>query len=281
MRNLLSAGFARLWRSKAFYLSLGALFLLAVFIMLNFSRQAMADTSGYSFYLEHHYFDTAVYSGIFIAAFIGIFISVDYSDGTLRNKLIIGHTRTAVYLSHLIICAAASVIFTVTWVVGGMVGIPVLGLWAIPADQLFLVAVVSVLASISLSAIFLSVCILSANKAVTAVTCILLSLALIVIASFFGNNLAEPEMTHGMTITMENGLQVMDPTPNPNYVTEPLRTVYIAIINILPTGQQMLLANLKSGLNFAVYPLQIAGSLLLTVLCTGAGLFLFRRKDLK
>ena len=281
MRNLLSAGFARLWRNKAFYLSLGALFLLAAFTMLNFSRQAMADTSGYSFYLEHHYFDAAVYSGIFIAAFMGLFISVDYSDGTLRNKLIIGYTRTAVYLSHLITCVAASVVFTAAWVVGGMAGIPALGFWDLPADQLLLVAAVSVLASISLSAIFLSVCILSTNKAVTAVTCILLSLTLIVIASYLGNCLAQPERVSGVSITMEGGLQLMEPAPNPAYVAEPLRTVYVTIVNILPTGQPMLLANLNSSLNFAVYPLQIAGSVLLTAITTGAGLLLFRRKDIK
>lgn len=257
------------------------MFLLAVFTMLNYSRQVLADTSGYPHYIEQQYFDTAVFSGIFIAAFMGLFISVEHSDGTLRNKLTVGHTRAAVYLSNLIVCAAASVVFTAAWVVGGMVGIPVLGFWSIGADQLLLAAVVSVLSAITISTVFLLVSMLSTNKAVTAVVCILLSLGLIVTASYFYNDLCEPEMVSGMTITMEGGLQIMDPTPNPYYVAEPLRTAYVSIVNILPTGQQMLLANIKSGENFSVYPLQIGGSVLLTALTTAVGLFLFRRKDLR
>lgn len=281
MRNLLSAGFARLRRSMPFYLCAGAVFSQAVFTMLDLSRQAIANTD-LPYYLEQQYFDTAVFSCIFLAVFIGLFISVEYNDGTLRNKLLVGHTRAAVYLSNLIICAAASVVFTAAWMVGGMVGIPVLGFWTIGADQLLLAAVVSVLASITLSAIFLLVCMAPTNKSVVAVACILLlSLALILIASYFYNNLCEPETVSNVFITLEDGLQFGDPTPNPNYVAEPLRTVYVIIVNLLPTGQQMLLANIKSGEGFAVYPLQIAGSLVLTALVTGVGLALFKRKDLK
>lgn len=281
MRNLLSAGFVRLWRNKLFYLTAEAVFLLAVGIMLNFSRQALADTSDYTYYLEQHYFDAAVYMGIFFSAFLALFIGTEFSDGTIRNKLTVGHTRTNVYLSNLTVCVAASLVFTAAWMIGGMAGIPALGGWTIGTSGILLMVVVSVLADLALCAIFLLVSMLSANKAAMTVVCIFLSLALIVTASFFYNNLCEPEMASGMVITMEGGLQIMDPTPNPSYIAEPLRSVFTAIVNILPTGQMILLANIKSQEGFANYPLQIAGSVLLTILVAGIGLFLFRRKDLK
>lgn len=280
MRNLLSANFARLWRSKIFYLTAEAVFLLAAGIMLNAGRQAVADSSGYTYYLEQHYFDAAVYTGIFISAFTGLFIGSEYCDGVLRNRLTVGHTRSSVYLSSFAVSAAASVIFTSAWMVGGMAGIPALGPWTIGTSGVLLAVVISVLAAVSLSAIFLLASTLSTNKAVTAVVCILLSLALIVAASYTYNRLCEPEMSSGMMITMD-GLQIMDPTPNSDYVAEPLRSVFAAIVNILPTGQMILLANIKNQEGFANYPLQAAGSVLLTILTTSVGLLLFKRKDLK
>lgn len=281
MRNLLSAGFTRLWHNKLFYVVNAAILLLAAGIMLNFGRQALADTSGYTYYLEQHYFDTSVYMGIFSSAFFALFIGTEFSEGTIRNKLTVGHTRIHVYLSNLTICAAASLVFTAAWMVGGMAGIPALGPWSIGASGVLLSLVISVLSSVALSALFLLVSMLSTNKSMAAVACIFLSLALIVTASYFYNHLCEPEMSSGMMITIEGGLQLMDPTPNPNYVAEPLRSVFAAIVNILPTGQMILLANIKSPEGLAIYPLQIAGSLLLTVLSTVAGLILFKHKDLK
>ena len=280
MRKLLNANFARLRRSKLFYLVTAAICLLAVVTMLNAGRQALADTSGYTYYLEQHYFDTAVYMGIFSSAFFALFIGTEFSDGTIRNKLIIGHSRAKIYLSNFVVCSAASVVFSIAWMVGGMVGIPALGPWSIGVDGIIMMVIVSILSAISLGAIFLLIAMLSTNKAATTVICIFLSLALIVIASFFYNRLCEPEMHSGMTITLE-GLQFMDPTPNPRYVAEPLRSVYHAIVNILPTGQMILLANIKSGEGLADYPLQIVSSVYLTVLAVGAGIFLFKRKDLK
>ena len=162
-----------------------------------------------------------------------------------------------------------------------MAGVPALGWWSIGTNGILLMIVVSVLASVALSSVFVLVSMLSTNKAVMSVICIFLSLALIVTASYLYNNLCEPEMSSGVTITLESGLQFMDPTPNPKYVAEPMRSAFAAVENILPTGQMILLANIKSPEGFSNYPLQISGSVLLTLASTAAGLFLFRRKDIK
>ncbi|MBQ4258413.1 MAG: ABC transporter permease, partial [Clostridia bacterium] len=41
--------------------------------------------------------------GLIIPVFAGIIVCLDYSNGTMRNKIIAGNRRTHVYLSHLII----------------------------------------------------------------------------------------------------------------------------------------------------------------------------------
>ena len=55
---------------------------------------------------------------IFAAAvFIGVFVGTEYSDGTLRNKLIIGHSRSSIYISNLIVCTTAGIIMHLTYII--------------------------------------------------------------------------------------------------------------------------------------------------------------------
>lgn len=281
MRKLLSAGFMRLWRNKALYLALVGVLLLAVSTVMNGVRMVLADAFVFTRYLENFYFDTAVYSGIFLSAVIALFIGVEYSDATLRNKIIVGHSRTNIYLANLVFCSTVSLLLTVAWMLGGMVGIPVLGVWVIGVKGMLLALLISVLAAVSLSSVFLMISMLLSNRAVSAVACISLSLMLVLAASSPYNALCEPEFQSGLTMTVEGVLKMMEPTPNPRYIGGALRTVYSAVVNILPTGQQILLANITSDEGIANYPLQIAGSVLFTACTTGIGVFLFRRKDLK
>lgn len=48
--------------------------------------------------------------GLVIPAFAGILVCTDYTNGTLRNKVIAGNRRGAIYMSHLIV----SILFSVT-----------------------------------------------------------------------------------------------------------------------------------------------------------------------
>ena len=282
MRNLLSAGFARLGKNTAFYLTASAMLIIAAVMMLISSRAALRNTSDYVFTLEQHYFDLTAYMGFFLAAFIALFIGTEYSDGTIRSKLTVGHARGSIYLSNLFVCAIASMVFIAAGMVGGLVGVPVLGFWTLGAAEVATAFVIAFLAGIALTAVLMVVSMLTSNRAAGVVICIFLFLGLLLLASFLYNNLLEPEMHSGMIITID-GIQAAPPEPNPTYVAEPLRSVYIALLNILPTGQMALLANISDSAQegLTIYPLQIAGSFLVIALGTGTGLLLFRRKDLK
>ncbi len=48
--------------------------------------------------------------GLVIPAFAGILVCSDYTNGTLRNKVIAGNRRTEIYLSHLIVSILFSVV---------------------------------------------------------------------------------------------------------------------------------------------------------------------------
>lgn len=97
MAKLLQANFFRLRRSWPLLLCMSGAFALSVIFMLNMFRSSSESHSLDAAFLQHFLFLPILH-----AAFISLFLGVEYQDGTLRNKLIAGHSRAAVYFSSLI-----------------------------------------------------------------------------------------------------------------------------------------------------------------------------------
>ena len=135
---------------------------------------------------------------------------------------------------------------------------------------------VALLLTAALAALLTLLCLLIPNRAVSAVAAILLMFGLIVVGSVFYNALCEPEMAAAAIMTV-NGFEVGEPTPNPDYVSGALRTVYQFAVDALPTGQAILLANQE----LAHPAVSLSASAGLVLLCTAVGMLVFRRKDLK
>ena len=50
--------------------------------------------------IDNGFFGCALFIGIVMAVFCSLFIGTEYSEGTIRNKIIIGQKRGTVYLSN-------------------------------------------------------------------------------------------------------------------------------------------------------------------------------------
>ena len=102
MVNLLSAGFARLKKSRLFWLFIAAETAWgALLAWILYCFGSIRENLSLSVFMPMFYLCVAE------AVFCGFFIGVDYSDGTIRNKIAVGHSREKIYLSNLIICASA------------------------------------------------------------------------------------------------------------------------------------------------------------------------------
>ncbi len=124
MRKLLSADFYRLGRDKAFWIGALAMLAYTVGAMLSNCHQAMEDVeSGFPYALETFYFVYALLIGLLISVFTSLFLGSEYSDGTIRNKLVVGHKRSDVYLSKLFANIAFSLILLFFGLLGGLCGI--------------------------------------------------------------------------------------------------------------------------------------------------------------
>ena len=108
MSRLLSADFAKVKKSRFFWLCIigMAVFGLYMKIMEYISTQQYFSRSPALHSMLSIY---AMVIGFLTAAFVSLFVGTEYSDGTIRNKLIIGHSRAAIYFSNLIACSAAVV----------------------------------------------------------------------------------------------------------------------------------------------------------------------------
>lgn len=276
MRKLLRAYFSRLAKNRIFWVCISAVFLIAVFNISNFYRQTQAVDAMANAALDDHFFELIPMLGILSAMIISLFFGTEYSDGTLRNKLIIGSTRTSIYLSSAATSAAVSAALTLACFIGGLVGIPLLGAWAMPLSEVLLYIFAGIGSSIALSAIFTFISVNCSRKAESAVIAILTALVLMILGSFLYNRLQEPEMVSEMMVTV-NGIEQTEPHLNPHYVGGPLRSAMTAMLHILPSGQQILMANLE-----LINPAQcICYSIGLTIFVTACGAVLFRKKDIK
>lgn len=276
MRKLLAADFSRLWKDKIFWLCMGAMLVYSIVYMLNGCRQATISLSEYHYSIDEYYFHFAIVIGAFCALFSSMFLGTEYSDGTIRNKIVVGHTRTSIYLANFMLIFSATLMIMLVWMLGALVAVPVLGVWKIGSIHLLMYLLIAVMFVAAFSGIFTLVSMLSANKAVTVAAAMLLFLGLLVFASMVYNGLAQPEMVSGVEITA-NGMEMGEPAPNPNYISGKMRILCEFILDFLPTGQgvQMWQLEISNPIRMLI------ASVFITAATTLGGIFVFKRKNLK
>lgn len=276
MNKLLRSNFSRLWKNKLFWLCMGAMLVYSIVYMLNGCRQATTDMSEYQYGLDQYYFHFAFLIGFFCTLFSSMFFGTEYSDGTIRNKMIVGHTRADIYMSSLIITFTATLLIMTTWLVGALIAVPVLGFWKMGVLHLLEYLLIAVMLVLAFSAICTVVNMLSSNRAITVVISVLLFLGLFIFASMIYNGLSQPEMTSGVVITA-NGMEMAEPAPNPNHISGVTRKIYDFIVDFLPTGQGLKMWQLEISNPIRM----LASSVFITVLTTVGGIFAFKRKNIK
>lgn len=108
------------------------------------------------------------------AVFVSIFLGTEYGDGTIRNKIIAGHTRNHIYLSQFIVSAAACLtIYLVTLGISAPLGFLLLGGTEMPLPAIFLYCGTGALMCVTDAALFTLITMTVGNKSAGAVICLL------------------------------------------------------------------------------------------------------------
>lgn len=286
MNKLLSAEFVRLFKSLIFKLSavvsagFGIFAVLVRWLDIKKNAEIYAQLS-----IEYSNADGLIFAGemyieFVIAVFISIFVGTEYSDGTIRNKLTVGHTRGSIYISKLIVCAAADIMMHILYILVVLaMGNVFLDGTTMEAAQIMRFTVVSTTAVLALTALLLLFSMSIQNKAAGAVVCLLSVLIMMFATMSIQQRLEAPEYYDGYSyVDEETGKMItVEKEKNPKFLTGMKRDVYEFLNNVIPFSQLYQIAmNNDDNLGLiAVYDCAII------VITTGVGVAVFRRKNLK
>ena len=275
MADLLRAGFARMWRAPVFWLGL-------VFMAFwgGVVCQSAYDGSreGVVYFIgdlcRYHCIVTVFLPAVFCALFLG----TEYEHGAIRNKLVAGKTRPAVYLSSLVLSLAACLLMIAAYFLPVVCIGPFFteGLGTTPR-MLALTVGGELLMAAALCGLCTLGSMLISRKAILAVTLLLATLGGLAVSATVEGRLEEQEYFQGIMMNEEGQLVDAGEMENPDYLRGREREIYQFVADFLPTGQALLY-----NFDMVVHPWAMClYSLLILAASTAGGVLAFRRKDLK
>ena len=197
---------------------------------------------------------------IAISVAISLFIGTDFSDNTIRNKLITGQSKTSVFIANLITSIVIAVGMYFTGVVVVCIGIPLLGGIKLPIGKLIMQMACAVVA-VSVIAVFVcTVTMVIGNRAISIIVSMVSVIGLQFTASISWSNLLFYE-EHGLTDTF-------------------LAKLDMSLYDWLPTCQIYQLTNIVEDIPKNIYLFPVYSTILILVVGT-TGIIIFKKKNLK
>lgn len=260
MSRLLTANFARLVRSKIFYV-------MEIF-MVGYSLCLYLDTY-YSYVVVPRrkpwhvrtienwnlfFFNEVTAIGVILAIFITFYVGVEYSDGTIRNKIIAGHPRRSIYLVNLIACYVAGIVACATYSVASLIlGLVLMGketverLWKPGQGIVVLLFIV-----LAYTALFVGIAMTDSNKTRVGIISLLLSFIILAGGTVVCMRLEMRE--EGENLELYEKMEVVLPSAQAMYVIDDTREYSVK---------------------------QPLAMFVVAAVSTGIGVWVFKRQDIK
>ena len=231
MIKLLKAGFFRLKKDIIFYLFIFLTIGMAGFMLYRYYNNNIIFKNTY---LDEIVNEFIIYIGFFIAIFISIFVGKEHSQGIIRNKIIVGHSRIAIFLSNLIISIVVSIFGELIYlIIVLLIGIPLFGQMKMTLTQFLMTMLNTTLIIISFCTIYNFIAMLCSDITLSAGICIILFIAMFIAQASFALT-ANSNKYITSTFGDENGnSHIISQEPNPNYPgdekVKQARIFYLAI----------------------------------------------------
>lgn len=288
MSKLLHAGLARLFHNRVF--QIGILISLIYGILLNVVRhldiqkypEQYAKLGAEYHSAEGFVFSGALYMMFLIAVIVVKLLGTEYSDGTIRNKIIAGHKRTNIFLANYGIGAVASLCMLLAFIATTLaVGKVLLPSSCLTAKELAAFTLSECASLLGLTAIFVTITMLSRSKSTAIAANLILTAVLFAAGMTISAKLSAEQYREYQEIVAdaETGelITVTETIQNTDYLEGTKRVIYEQLNNFLPVNQvlQVMMFEKKNLVIMGRY------SALLIVFCNGAGILIFRKMDLK
>lgn len=306
MSRLLSANFLRLKKSKIFWLSMIFMFGCGLYIPIN---KYLEDKRWYALdplfggtSLEYILFYYSIVIGVVCAVFSSLFLGTEYSNGTIRNKLVVGKSRTAIYFSNLIINITVSLLMLICYLTSIFsAGIPLLGTIQTDLKVVIEIFLASLVTTIAFSSIFTLISMINQNKAAVCIISVAGVFVFLLISVFISQQLTSYKLE---TVPKNGDTAITVASEETELVTGSIRDVFEFLDDFLPTSQALRYAELADVNKLTANELNAidAGyeieekegdyltddfwhlplySGIIAIVTTGIGVFIFRKKDIK
>lgn len=261
MRKLLFSNFFRLSKSNLFKREIIFMIFSGIIAALGaFAQHKVHLAYGQIITLDKVFFGYSLLIGILTAILSSLFLGREYSDGTMRNKVICGHRKINIYFSNLITIIIAALLLCAAYLVTiTVVGTPLLGFVTQSYDAILLKLLGSIALVIAFSSIFTLISMVCVDKTVSAIISVL-GVAIFTIIAWHLNDYTD-------------------------WLDSPGTPVYLCLTflhSFLPTGQAIQYGDIDNyALPIAHIWEMLLSSLLVATVTTAIGSRIFRKKDLK
>lgn len=272
MRDLIAANFRRMFKNNLFWGGVLFMFFVAVVELVSSKIEMLSgDGSAASSVLDSLLYDGALRLSVVMAVFVSVFVGTDYSDGTIRNKITLGHHRGSIFFANLIACVSAAVLMQATHLFSLFVpGWFLFRDLTVTTNEVISLILLDMLAVNAFTAIYVAVCMISRSKSTSAIVSLLFVFSASLLSLILFQELLQPEyVTDSVSAELVR---------NPYYIGGIKRTLFAFLNDALPSSQIM---QLESGQvighaeRFVIYDLAIMAFM------TVGGIFVFQREDLK
>lgn len=273
MIRTFNANIFRLKKSRLFWWAMVLTALATAGGVMLCCLAAEGDLSEYA--LESYALSGAPALSIVNAVTVILFLGTDNSGRTVRNKIMVGNKRGGIYAANMLTGAVIGCSVTVAWLVGGLVGVPILGWWKMPLTEVavYIASLMACAVAVSAAAALVSMLIQSKSGAVV------VGLVAAIVLMFCAGRVYTQLGGQKEVMTTENidGELQFELIENPNYIEVVRRAAYELALNVNPLGSSIALSNCDLKDPIA----GIAGAGFVTVFISALGAAVFRRKDLR
>ena len=289
MLKLLRANFAKLLKSATFWIFFGAYVLYSILVII-FTTPNPGDFLPETYIrslsigtLVLGYGIAAPVPALVVAITCAVIFGSEFQSGIMRNKIIMGHTRSQIYVVNLITAVMISFILVAVYLlifcilalplIGNAIG---MGNIYLPAKDLSLIFFDGALMLIAYSSIFTLVTMTSKNP-----TAALIVSVVLVFASFFLMMYFDTAIFNVNEFFYEDaeifGVHYYKPIPNPKYPGKGVIDFCNFVVDLLPTGRCYRITGSPEELKWqtSLY------SLVWIAATSGAGMLVFKKSNIK
>lgn len=165
MAELLAEGYRRLFKGKRFYIVMGVIAAIAVLFTLlyHFINSMASGLIGggldEGIPADPLLFDCIGVMPLLVGIAAGMLIVQDFRNNTIRNKIIIGHSRINIYLANWIVSVTVMLIYMAVYlVIAAALGGIILGFKEFPSKAIFLNLLHTLLIELAMTSLIVFLC---------------------------------------------------------------------------------------------------------------------------